>query len=405
MLSSFLLVLRDPLLRLVLAGLFLIGVAVSSVMPFASLVGVERFGLADAVYSSILFVASAVTVSASVVIGIVSDQRANRRQLLVASFGIGTVGYFLVYAADSPVVFAVAHMTLIPLGTTAFSQLFALARIAVRTRAPERYDDILGIVRAGFALAFVITPPLWSMAFASGAALIDVYISAGLAAVISFVLLGLFWPAGPAGDLEDTRSGLGILAALRELAAPAIFVRMLAVGFITGSNQLYMILFGLLIVKDIGGGTADVGRFHGMIALLEIPFMLLCGLGLRPLSKPGLIALGGIVYAGFLFAFSMMSSMALTYFLVLPAAVGAAIILSISISYLQDLMSARPGAGAALMAASNFVGQMVGAVIFALGTAITGYSGTAVLGGIMALIGVAALSAMDGWRKTVPAEV
>jgi len=78
--SSLALVLRDPLLRLILAGLFLVGVAVSSVMPFASLVGIERFGLADATYSSILFVASLVTVSASIVIGIVSDQRANRAE-------------------------------------------------------------------------------------------------------------------------------------------------------------------------------------------------------------------------------------------------------------------------------------------------------------------------------------
>ena len=403
MLSSFALVLRDPLLRLVLAGLFLVGVAGSSVMPFASLVGVERFGLADATYSTVLFAASLVTVSASIAIGIVSDQRANRRQLLAVTFAIGATGYFLVFFAQSPIVFAVAHMTLIPLGVTAFSQLFALARIAVRSRAPERYDDILGVVRAGFALAFVITPPLWSMAFARGAALTDIYVSAGLAAVTMFALVAVFWPAGPAGALEDTKSGLGIVAALKELAAPSILVRMLAVGFITGSNQLYMVLFGLLIVKEIGGGTADVGRFHGAIALLEIPFMLMCGVGLRRLSKPGLIALGGTVYAGFLFLFAAMTSMAVTYLLAVPAAVGAAIILSVSISYLQDLMSARPGAGAALMASSNFVGQMVAAITFAIGTATTSYAGTAVLGGILALAGVCALLTMDGWRKTMPA--
>lgn len=395
MFSSLALVLRDPLLRLILAGLFLVGVAVSSVMPFASLVGVERFGLADATYSSILFAASLVTVSASIVIGIVSDQRANRRKLLVATFAIAAVGYFLVFAAKSPLVFAVAHMTLIPLGGTAFSQLFALARIAVRTRAPDSYDEIFGVVRASFSLAFVITPPLWSMALASGADLTDIYISAGLATVICFALVAIFWPAGAAGALEDTRSGLGIVAALKEMLAPSILARMLAVGFITGSNQLYMVLFGLLIVREIGGETADVGRFHGAIALLEIPFMLMCGIALRRLSKPRLIALGGTIYAGFLFLFASMTSMAVAYWLVVPAALGAAVILSVSISYLQDLMSTRPGAGAALMAASNFVGQMVAAIAFAVGTAVTSYAGTAVIGGMLALAGVTALLAMD----------
>ncbi len=160
------------------------------------------------------------------------------------------------------------------------------------------------------------------------------------------------------------------VAAFRELAKGGIAARILAVGLVTGSNQLYMAVFGLLIVKEIGGATPDVGRFHGAIALLEIPFMLMCGLALRHVSKPGLIAIGGVVYAGFLFLFASMTSMAVTYALAVPAAFGAGIILSVSISYLQDLMSARPGAGAALMAVSNFVGQMVAAMTFAIGTAI-----------------------------------
>jgi hypothetical protein len=194
-------------------------------------------------------------------------------------------------------------------------------------------------------------------------------------------------------------------AAFGELAKFGILARMVAVGLITGSNQLYMVLFGLLIVKGIGGVTADVGRFHGAIALLEIPFMLMCGMALKHMSKSGLIAVGGVIYAGFLFAFSTMTSMAVTYLLVVPAAFGAGIILSVSISYLQDLLAARPGAGGSLMAVSNFVGQLIGAATFAVGTAVTDYSGTAAMGGFVALAGVAALLAMDGWRKPRSAPV
>ena len=218
-------------------------------------------------------------------------------------------------------------------------------------------------------------------------------------------MFAFVWPAGPRGQLDDPKSGLRFAAAFRELARPGLLARIVAVGLITGSNQLYMAVFGLLIVKGIGGSTSDVGRFHGAIALLEIPFMLMCGLALRHMSKSGLIAAGGTIYAGFLFLFASMSSMTLTYLLVVPAAIGAAIILSISISYLQDLLAARPGAGGSLMAVSNFFGQMVAAGTFALGTAVTSYAGTAMLGGVVGLIGVSALLAMDGWRKTMPAEV
>jgi SET family sugar efflux transporter-like MFS transporter len=402
--TAFAIILRDPLLRLVTLALFLTGVAVSSVMPYASLVAVELLGLTDAAYSLVLTVSSAVMVVASVVVGIVTDQRANRRQMLVASFVIATTGHALVFLTQSKVAFVIAHTALLPLGFSVFSQLFALARMAGRARGAEHADQIFAVTRAAFSLAFVITPPLWALALSSGIGLIGIYVSAGAAAITCFGLFAFAWPSGPRGRLEDPKSGLRFSAAFRELAQPGLLARMIAVGLITGSNQLYMVVFGLLIVKGIGGTPPDVGRFHGAIALLEIPFMLMCGMALKHMSKSGLIAAGGVIYAGFMFGFASMTSMAVTYLLVVPAAVGAAIILSVTISYLQDLLAARPGVGGALMAVSNFFGQMVAAVTFAAGTAVTSYAGTAVIGGVLALIGVAALLAMDGWRKPLATE-
>ena len=404
MLTPLCLVARDPLLRLVTLALFLLGVAISSVMPYASLVAVDLLGFSDAAYSVVLTVSSIVMVIASVVVGIVTDQRANRRQMLVASFAIALTGYALVLVTRSPVAFVIAHTALLPLGFSVFGQLFALARMVGKARGGEHADQIFAITRASFSLAFVITPPLWSLALAFGVGLINVYLSAGAAAIVCFALFAFAWPAGPSGQLADAKSGLRFSAAFGELARPGMLARMVAVGLITGSNQLYMILFGLLIVKEIGGTSPDVGRFHGAIALLEIPSMLMCGMALRYMSKSGLIAVGGVIYAGFLFLFASMTSMAVTYLLVIPAAFGAGIILSVSISYLQDLLAARPGAGGSLTAVSNFVGQLIGAATFAAGTALTDYAGTAAMGGVVALAGVAALLAMDGWRKAEPVQ-
>ena len=170
MLSSFAIILRDPLLRLVTLSLFLTGVAISSVMPYASLIAVERLGLSDTAYSIVLMTASSVMVVVSVVAGIVTDQRANRRQMLVVSFLVATAGYSLVFFTRSPVAFIIAHTTLLPLGFSVFSQLFALARMAGKARGGRHADEIFAITRASFSLAFVITPPLWSLALASGVA-------------------------------------------------------------------------------------------------------------------------------------------------------------------------------------------------------------------------------------------
>ena len=82
-------VLRDPTLRLIAWAMLLVGALNASVYPYQSLVGIERLGLSEPVFALILALASAVSVSASVLLGILSDQRANRRRiaLLTATSG------------------------------------------------------------------------------------------------------------------------------------------------------------------------------------------------------------------------------------------------------------------------------------------------------------------------------
>ena len=119
--SAFAIVMRDPLLRLVVLALFLTGVAVSSVMPFASLIAVERLGLSDNAYSLVLTISSSAMVIASVVVGIFTDQHANRRQMLAVGFAIAAIGHLLVFFTRSPLAFVVAHTALLPLGFSVFS--------------------------------------------------------------------------------------------------------------------------------------------------------------------------------------------------------------------------------------------------------------------------------------------
>jgi SET family sugar efflux transporter-like MFS transporter len=87
----------------------------------------------------------------------------------------------------------------------------------------------------------------------------------------------------------------------------------------------------------------------------------------------------------------VLAGSALVWLLVLPAAAGGAVILTVPIAYMQDLLSDRPGAGAALMSLQRLTGDIIAALCFAPGTALSGYGAVALLGAVVSIFGAAAL--------------
>jgi predicted MFS family arabinose efflux permease len=77
------------------------------------------------------------------------------------------------------------------------------------------------------------------------------------------------------------------------------------------------------------------------------------------------------------------------YALTLLAGIGAAAIISFPITYLQDLIADRPGLGSALISVNIFASAGIGALVFAAGTYVTGYPGTAILSAVTGLAGIA----------------
>lgn len=85
-------------------------------------------------------------------------------------------------------------------------------------------------------------------------------------------------------------------------------------------------------------------------------------------------------------------------FLILPGGIGAGILLSITVGYVQDLVAERPGAGSSLVSVSHFGGTMFASAVFAVAALFTDYQGTALLGGAIGIVAGLALFALDGAR-------
>ena len=390
----------DPSLRIIAVLMVLMGALTCSFGPFAALLAVKIFGLGDRGYALLLAGSTLLSVAAALYVGIRADQTLNRRRLSLVACALSVLGIALMVMAPNRISFLLAHGLLLPLSSTYFGQLFAQARLAALHHPAEVRDAIMSSIRALFALPFVVVLPLWSLAFGRGAAVLSVYPVSLLLALMMFWLTWRHWPRDGGEDrARDVRpSGLSFRAALRELAHLPLALRVLALGAVNSGGTIYWALLPLVLVAEVGRGTADVALYAGLLAGAEVPFMLALPLLLHRFRRSGLILAGTLLYALHLLGLPLVAGLPWLWLLILPAAMGNAVTLTLPIAYLQDLLASRPGTGAALMALQRLTGDIIAAVCFALGTALSGYAMVAVLTAAVTVAGALALHLTEAKR-------
>jgi predicted MFS family arabinose efflux permease len=393
--SAIRLCLTDPALRA--AGLVIVlqGAIVCSFGPYFSTLAVNAYGFGDKGFAVLLALSSVVSVTASVAGGIRADQTANRRQVTLAAVVALALGMGLMTVVPGPWVFALVAAVLLPVGSVTFGQVFALVRMAATRHPEDQRDGIMAVIRALFALPFVVVLPLWAVVFAQGIEVTSIF-PVGLVMAGGMLLVVLrHWPKDGATAWEDRPSGLSFGAALAEMGQPRLAARVLALGAVNAAATIYIAIVSLVMVADVGRGTADVALYVGLVAGLEVPFMLMLPRLTRGVDRTLLILAGAALYAVHVALLPVLAGSALVWLLVLPAAVGGAITLTVPIAYLQDLLADRPGAGASLMALQRLAGEVIAALCFALGTALAGYGLVAALGVAVSVFGAAALWLAD----------
>lgn len=388
--------LKDPLLRLSFVCILLMGPAVASITPFQSVIAIERFGFSNAAYALVVTAGALFSVVASVVVGIVVDQTQRYRAILLACIGVGAFGGFLMALWPTPAGFVLLHLVLFPIGATTFAQYFALAAVAADRNPRLDRDAGLSLVRAGFSGTFAITPPLWALVFASGVDLLAVYWAAAVGNLLVLLVVYVMWPKDMGA--QGAGSGLTFRQALGELTARTVLVRLGLITVVTSVNGLYTILLGLLVVTQLGGKESDLGLFSGGVAMIELPVMLGAALLLRRFSRVSVVLAGAAIYAASFAALAVVPTMAAAWWLMLPFGIGAGIILSVPVGYIQSLVEHRPGAGSSLITMSHFGGMLLGAGLFAGFAGTLGYSGVAVLGAALSLSAALLLFVLEGGR-------
>ena len=388
--SPFHLIARDPDLRLVAVLMVLQGAFICSLGPYVSILAVRQFGLGDIGFALVMIVSTVVSVTAAIAAGIRADQTANRRSIALWSCWLLLAGCVLMTVLPGAVSFILAHSLILP-ASALFGQLFAQGRLAAQSQQAAVRDGIMTTIRALFALPFVVVLPLWALAFRKGADVLTIYPVTTVLAVVMVALTARHWPTAAAANWQDNPSGLSLRQALSELTSPALGFRILALGAVSAGGTAYWAIMGLVLSQSDGSGTATAALYAGLVAGLEVPFMLALPWVLPHFRRSHLILVGTVIYTGQLVGIPLLADSPLLWLCLIPGAVGGAITLTLPLAYVQDALGHRPGTGAALMALMKVAGDVLAAGSFALGTALSGYLLAGVLAALVTVLGALAL--------------
>lgn len=384
-----------PQLVILSIMIFVQGCAYGATLPYLGVTAIGALGMSDQAYSALTVVASIMTVTISVSLGILSDGMADRRRMIALLAVAGTIGYGAIFLFPSIPVFVLATVLVIPFAQAVHSLLFASARIETAALSPRDAAAVNTVVRSFMSASWVVMPAILGLVLARSANMIGAW---GAAAICT-LLIAVASPVLLSPPTEPTKAtgtnGIAFQEALRELVRADMLIRMIAMAAVTGTTRLATMIWPLILTLELGGSTRDVGFIAALIALIEIPFMLIAASLLKRVSLLALIIVSALLYGLHMVGFAFATAPWHFYALAVPGAATAAALLSLPITYFQDLFPTRPGLGTAFMPINSFLGNAVSAGTFALGAHVFGYSGTAWLGLVLAVFGVAGLLSVE----------
>ncbi|MDS7598021.1 MFS transporter [Agrobacterium tumefaciens] len=394
--SALSIVINNPSIRIGALAILFFGFSNAATAPYQAVIGIREIGLSNTVYSLLMLFAAIINVSASVLMGILADRLGEYRKpmLFIALFGVS--GYFLVYLAANASAFVAAKLVLLPIFGAMNSLIFAHVRADARDLSMNDMIAVNSIMRATISLSWVLVPGIVGIFLINTGNMLSAFLFSGICASICFMLVAFYLPrtSTPAVVTDEARLGLG--ASLAEIGSRRVLLRVIAIALICSMLHLNDSIRSLIITGQAGGTVADIGIVAGIVAALEIVFILFWGWIEKKVPQTVALATGASLYAVYLVLQGLATAPWHIYAQTLISAFGAAAIISIPITYLQELIADRPGLGSSLIAVNIFLGAGVGALIFAIGTSLSSYAGTSILGAVFGLGGIYMLYGLDG---------
>lgn len=347
------------------AGLFLttfvLGLTGAFMAPFGSLWATEAVKMSAEQLGAFMTINALSAIIVSTWVARWSDSLVARRNLLLvgATAGaLGALGYALV--RDFYVLLSIGS-TAFALASLNFAQLFAHAREELSREPHADVPFALGVLRAGFALSWVVGPNL-------GASIKEHFGYPGLFGAVALFFALLFACVArfvvkrrrqaPASVAEAPLS-----AALRE---PRLLLHLIAFGLMFAATTLNAMNLPLYLTRELGGNEHDVGISFAVAPLFEMGFMIGFGhLASRGYQRPVMLFGCGAAVLYFLLLRGVASAWQV-YPLQALLAAGVAVTASLAIPFFQDLLPQQPGLVTSLYSNALKVGSLIGYASFGL---------------------------------------
>ena len=398
MLATIDFVARHPVLRIYALLMFTASCAGAAAMPYRSLMAINTLHMSEQAFSLMMFLSTLTNVVFGVSIGILSDFAGDRRKLMAAIALIGAIGSLMIWTVETWWMMAISIIFILPLANIN-PLIYAGTRMETGGMAAGEAASVNSVVRTAMSASWVFIPVAVALLLeATGYGIMQVW-AFGAALYVLCLALALIYL--PANMREGSAPGgfSGFLTALRQLGDPSILFRLIAVSTICSVNWLNSFAQALIIKSTLGGTLSQAGFMASAVALMEIPAMLFWASVLRRIGPVATIVIGSVLYALYLCGLSLATSVHQIFLLIPVAGAAAGAILSVPISYFQDLFPGRPGLGTSLYPVQNFLGTGIAAGLFAGASHFTSYQGTVLIGAVVTLAASVALVVVE---RTLP---
>ncbi|WP_426768264.1 sugar efflux transporter [Erwinia aphidicola] len=285
-----------------------------------------------------------------------SDRKGDRKTLILYCCLLGALASLLFAWNRNYFVLLLTGVLLSSFGSSATSQMFALAREHADKTGRESVM-FSSVMRAQISLAWMIGPPL-AFALALGYGFRTMYLTAAIAFVLCAVIVRYLLPS----MRKKTRVSAKPIQAPRQHRR-ATLTLFIACTLMWSCNGLYLITMPLYVVNELDLPEKLAGIMMGLAAGLEIPIMLLAGYYAKRFGKRLLMRIAAV--AGLLFYTGTLLFDGEMQMLVLQGlnALFIGILAGIGMIYFQDMMPGQAGAATTLFTNSTRMGWIVGGAL------------------------------------------
>lgn len=285
-----------------------------------------------------------------------SDRKGDRKTLILYCCLLGALASLLFAWNRNYFVLLLTGVLLSSFGSSATSQMFALAREHADKTGRESVM-FSSVMRAQISLAWMIGPPL-AFALALGYGFRTMYLTAAIAFVLCAVIVRYLLPS----MRKTTQVTAKPIQAPRQHRR-ATLTLFIACTLMWSCNGLYLITMPLYVVNELHLPEKLAGIMMGLAAGLEIPIMLLAGYYAKRFGKRLLMRIAAV--AGLLFYTGTLLFDGEMQMLLLQGlnAVFIGILAGIGMIYFQDMMPGQAGAATTLFTNSTRMGWIVGGAL------------------------------------------